>query len=70
MAAGAGMRKLTPQEAALLDVLRREGSILLSPDDLQPVPQKLMADLFDGLVKKKRAVAEATDGGVRYHAAP
>ena len=63
------MRKLTPPESALLDVLRSEGSILLSPDDLQPVSQKLMADLFDSLVKKKRAVAEVTDGGVRYHAA-
>lgn len=63
------MRKLTPQESALLDVLRREGSILLSPDDLSPVPQKMMAALFDGLVKKKRAVVEMTDAGPRYHAA-
>lgn len=62
------MRKLTPGEAALLDVLRQEGSILLSPDGLEPVAQKFMADLFDSLVKKKRAVAEVTDGGVRYHA--
>ena len=63
------MRKLTPQEAALLDVLQRERSILLSADDLEPVPHSLMADLFNSLVKKKRAVAEQTDGGVRYHAA-
>ena len=63
------MRKLTPTEAALLDTLQRERSILLAPDALEPAPQKLMTDLFDSLVKKKRAVAEVTDGGVRYHAA-
>lgn len=63
------MRKLTPTESALLDVLRREGSILLAPDQLDPAPQQLMTDLFNSLVKKKRAIAEQTDGGVRYHAA-
>lgn len=62
------MRKLTPTESALLDTLRRERSILLAPDALEPAAQKLMADLFDSLVKKKRATVEMTDGGPRYHA--
>jgi hypothetical protein len=63
------VKKLTPMESALLDTLRQERSILLAPDDLDPAAHKLMADLFDSLVRKKRAVAEQTDGGVRYHAA-
>lgn len=63
------MRKLTPIEESALEVLRREGSILISDGDLQPGPQKLIQDTFDALVRKKRAVIEVTEGGVRYHAA-
>lgn len=63
------MRKLTEIEEAALKVLRRERSVLIAGDELQPVAQKLMQDTFDSLVKKKRAVVEVTDGGNRYHAA-
>lgn len=62
------MRKLTPVEETALETLRREGSVLVAGDELQPVAQKLLTDIFDSLVKKKRAVAEVTDGGIRYHA--
>jgi hypothetical protein len=63
------MRKLTDIEEAALATLRREGSVLISGDELQPVAQTLLTNVFDSLVKKKRAVVEMTDGGVRYHAA-
>lgn len=63
------MRKLTPIEEVAYANLIREGSVLISGDELQPVAQKMLTGVFDSLVKKKRAVAEQTDGGVRYHAA-
>lgn len=63
------MRKLTAIEESALDVLRREGSVLIAGDELQPVAQKLLQSTFDALVKKRRAVVEVTDGGIRYHAA-
>lgn len=62
------MRKLTPIEETALDNLRREGSVLIAGDELQPVAQRMLTNVFDSLVKKKRATAEQTDGGVRYHA--
>ncbi len=62
------MRKLTPIEEAAYSALQREGAVLVAGDELQPVAQKLLSGVFDSLVKKKRAVAELTDGGVRYHA--
>ncbi len=60
-------RRLTDIEESALAVLHREGSILVSPTDLTPVTRKFVQDALDGLVRKKRAVTEATDGGVRYH---
>lgn len=63
------MRKLTDIEEAAYENLKREGSVLIAGDELQPVAQKMLTSVFDNLVRKKRAVAEQTDGGVRYHAA-
>lgn len=62
------MRRLTPIEETAYDVLKREGSVLVGVDELQPVARRVLVGVFDNLVKKKRAVTEATDGGVRYHA--
>ena len=62
------MRKLTDIEESAYAALRREGSVLIGGDELQPVAQHLMRNILDALVKKKRAVAEVTDGGIRYHA--
>jgi predicted nucleic acid-binding OB-fold protein len=62
------MRKLNDFEQSALDVLRREGSVLVSSDDLQPVARETLTRILDSLVKKKRAVVEATDAGPRYHA--
>jgi hypothetical protein len=62
------VRKLTPIEETAYENLKREGSVLIAGDELQPIAQKMLTSVFDSLVKKKRAVAEPTDGGVRYHA--
>lgn len=62
------MKHLTPIEETALENLRREGSVLIAGDELQPVAQTLLTIVFDSLVKKKRAVIEVTDGGNRYHA--
>lgn len=63
------MRKLTPLEESAYAQLQREGSVLLAGDELHPIAQHLLTNIFDSLVKKKRAVVEVTDGGNRYHAA-
>ena len=62
------MRKLSPIEETAYVNLKREGSVLIAGDELQPVAQKLLTGVFDNLVKKKRATVEVTDGGNRYHA--
>ncbi len=58
------MRKLTYAELNACNFLAREGSYFLSEFE-GPATPALLA-VFDSLVKKKRAVSEAFDGGVRY----
>jgi hypothetical protein len=62
------LRKLTPIEEAAYAVIQAEQSVIIAGDELRADVQVLMQRTFDSLVKKKRAVAEQTDGGVRYHA--
>jgi len=62
------MRKLSPIEETAYANLKREGSVLIAGDELQPAAQKLLTSVFNNLVKKKRATVEVTDGGNRYHA--
>ena len=63
------MRKLTPIEENAYAILQREGSVLIGDGDLMPDAHAVMTRVFDSLVRKKRAVVEATDAGPRYHAA-
>lgn len=62
------MRKLTDTEEKAYAVLQRNGSVLLNNFDAQPITHFMLKEVFDSLVKKKRAVVEVTDGGNRYHA--
>lgn len=58
------MRKLDQIETNACRVLKREGSLHISNFE-GPVSANLRA-ILDGLVKKKRAIAEPNDDGVRY----
>ncbi len=62
------MRKLTPDEEHALEVLTKHGSFC--PGDIIGAPPEGYTEFIEaikGLVKKKRAWVEATDGGPRYH---
>lgn len=64
------MRKLTHDEEHALAVLRRHTKgFLVDADDLTDPAWRKTKGVLDELVRKKRAVVEVTDGGVRYHAA-
>lgn len=58
------MRKLTYAELNACNFLAREGSYFLSEFDGPSTPA--LRAVLDSLVKKKRAVSESFDGGVRY----
>ncbi len=64
------MRKLTPDEEHALAVLTKHArGFVVDADYLTDPAWRKTKTVLDELVRKKRAVAEQTDGGVRYHAA-
>lgn len=64
------MRKLTQDEEHALAVLRKHArGFVVDTDYLTDHAWRKTKAVLDELVRKKQAVAEQTDGGIRYHAA-